>query len=86
MSNDYELDWSLLLSSRARELRAKTQMMISMVRPLTRPSATLSPLTRGEGKQSWLAFSPRRGEKVPEGRMRGVSLGAPLGMTPRNGA
>jgi hypothetical protein len=39
--------------------------------------ATLSPLTRGEGHSEVFRrepFSPPRGEKVPEGRMRGASL------------
>src|SRR5438045_7731340 len=44
------------------------------VEPLTRPSATLSPLTRGEGQltREWrfVALLPACGEKVPEGRMR----------------
>jgi hypothetical protein len=43
--------------------------------PLTRPSATLSPLTRGEGQLitggEFVALLPACGEKVPEGRMRG---------------
>jgi len=50
-----------------------------MTQPLTRPSATLSPLTRGEGgqmtiaarRQSGCPFLRSCGEKVPEGRMRG---------------
>ena len=39
--------------------------------PLTRPSATLSPLTRGEGNKFEVPLLPACGEKVPEGRMRG---------------
>ena len=41
--------------------------------PLTRPSATLSPLRGATGKCArLLALLPACGEKVPEGRMRGV--------------
>jgi tetratricopeptide (TPR) repeat protein len=42
--------------------------------PLTRPSATLSPLRGARGRERRTLFDallPARGEKVPEGRMRG---------------
>jgi len=45
------------LGSRASDLN---------VSPLTRPSATLSPMTRGEGHSARASLSPRRGEKVPK--------------------
>jgi hypothetical protein len=34
-------------------------------KPLTRPSATLSPLTRGEGSEIEILRPARSGEKVP---------------------
>ena len=39
--------------------------------PLTRPSATLSPLRGARGTSRNVALLPACGEKVPEGRMRG---------------
>ncbi len=49
-------------------------MMKRIYEPLTRPSATLSPLTRGEGSRITLGSEillPACGEKVREARMRG---------------
>jgi hypothetical protein len=46
--------------------------------PLTRPSATLSPLTRGEGTRSAKPLLPAGGEKGREARMRGVCFGVAL--------
>jgi hypothetical protein len=53
-----------------------SRLFLYVETPLTRPSATLSPLTRGEGQlmraSRFVALLPACGEKVPEGRMRGA--------------
>ena len=67
------------LDAKADELLEKRRWMLSNDggRPLTRPSATLSPLrgargTRGKGESR--SFAPRSGEKVREARMRGGAI------------
>jgi len=48
-------------------------MFASFAKPLTRPSATLSPRPRGEGAQFAISFAPRqRGEGGAQRRMRGL--------------
>jgi hypothetical protein len=59
---DAEIDLRRQLEAVAAKRRAEM--------PLTRPSATLSPLSRSEGAHE--APSPCARGEVPEGRMRGM--------------
>jgi Bacterial protein of unknown function (DUF899) len=58
------LDAEIDLRRQLEAVAAKRRLM-----PLTRPSATLSPLSRSEGAHE--APSPCARGEVPEGRMRG---------------
>ena len=53
-------------------------------KPLTRRYAPPSPRKRGEGQRGRVALRPACGEKVAEGRMRGVSLEARKGPPPND--
>src|SRR5437016_5657333 len=63
-----------LLGGRAHSGESRTEFPDELA--LTRPSATLSPLSRGEGQHThiigFVALFPACGEKVPKGRMRGT--------------
>jgi hypothetical protein len=72
------IEWGALVAAIAIGYRPQNLIVVGVVAiatairlPLTRPSATLSPLPRGEGH---IGLLPASGEKVREARMRGVVI------------